>query len=81
MANLAVIAQPKKKATFKEKREFEILEKEMPVLELEKQTIADKMSAGNLGFEDLQKLSDRMIAITQDLELKELRWLELSEMV
>lgn len=81
VANLAVIAQPKKKATFKEKREFEILEKEMPVLELEKQTIADKMSTGNLGFEELQKLSDRMIAITQDLELKELRWLELSEMV
>ena len=81
VANSAVIAQPKKKATFKEKREFEILEKEMPVLELEKQTIADKMSTGNLGFEELQKLSDRMIAITQDLELKELRWLELSEMV
>jgi ATP-binding cassette subfamily F protein uup len=53
----------------------------MPVLEAEKQIIAEKMSTGNLGFEELQKLSDRMIAITQELELKELRWLELSEMV
>lgn len=81
IANATVIEIPKKKASFKEKREFEILEKEMPVLESEKQTIAEKMSTGNLGFEELQKLSDRMIAITKDLEEKELRWLELSEMV
>lgn len=73
--------QPKKKASFKEKREFEILEKEMPILEAEKVSITEKMSTGNLGFEELQKLSDRMIAITKDLEAKELRWLELSEMV
>ncbi len=78
----AAIAEPtKKKASFKEKREFEILEKEMPILEAEKQSVTEKMSTGNLGFEELQKLSDRMIAITQELELKELRWLELSEMV
>jgi ABC transport system ATP-binding/permease protein len=81
VANAPVIEIPKKKASFKEKREFEILEKEMPVLESEKQAIAEKMSTGNVGFEELQKLSDRMIAITQELELKELRWLELSEMV
>jgi ATP-binding cassette subfamily F protein uup len=81
VANSVLIEQPKKKASFKEKREFEILEKEMPVLEAEKQIIAEKMSTGNLGFEELQKLSDRMIAITQELEKKELRWLELSEMV
>ena len=39
------------------------------------------MSSGNLGFEELQKLSDRMIAITEESGEKELRWLELSEMV
>ena len=81
VATTAIADQPKKKASFKEKREFDILEKEMPVLEAEKQTITEKMSTGNLGFEELQKLSDRMIAITQELELKELRWLELSEML
>lgn len=70
----------KKKASFKEKREFEILEKEMPALEAEKQSIAEKMSTGNLGFEEIQKLSDRMIVIAKELEEKELRWLELSEL-
>ena len=80
-ANIPAVEAPKKKASFKEKREFEILEKEMPELEAEKLVITEKMSSGNLGFEELQKLSDRMIAITQSLEEKELRWLELSEMV
>jgi ATP-binding cassette subfamily F protein uup len=82
VSNVATVLEaPKKKASFKEKREFEILEKEMPALEAEKVTITEKMSTGNLGFEELQKLSDRMIVITQLLEEKELRWLELSEMV
>lgn len=80
-AAAVVVEAPKKKASFKEKREFEILEKEMPALETEKISITEKMSTGNLGFEELQKLSDRMIAITHALEEKELRWLELSEMV
>ena len=53
----------------------------MPALEAEKLAITEKMSTENLGFEELQKLSDRMIAITQLLEEKELRWLELSEMI
>ncbi|MEI8075834.1 MAG: ATP-binding cassette domain-containing protein [Bacteroidota bacterium] len=81
VSNVAVMETPKKKASFKEKREFEILEKEMPSLEAEKLSITEKMSTGNLGFEELQKLSDRMIAITLDLEKMELRWLELSEMI
>jgi ATP-binding cassette subfamily F protein uup len=72
---------PKKKPSFKEKREFEILETEMPILEAEKKNIAEKMSLGNLGFEELQKLSDRLIDINKLLEEKELKWLELSEMM
>lgn len=71
----------KKKMTFKEKREFEILEKELPALEKEKEQITAKMSEGDLSFDEISKLSDRMTAITQELEGKELRWLELSEMI
>lgn len=77
----STIEAPKKKASFKEKREFDLLEKEMPQLESEKQLITNKMSVGNLGFEEIQKLSDRIIIITKELEEKELRWLELSEMI
>ena len=71
----------KKKMSFKEKREFELLEKEIPTLENEKKIITEKMSSGNLGFEELQAFSDRLIAISSEMEGMELRWLELSEMV
>ena len=70
----------KKKMSFNEKREFDLLEKEIPALEAEKRNISEKMSSGNIGFEELQKLSDRMIALSNDSGEKELRWLELSEM-
>lgn len=70
----------KKKMNFKEKREFELLEKEMPALEEEKQAITEKMSIGTLGFEVLQQYSDRILEITHILQTKEMRWLELSEM-
>lgn len=70
---------PAKKLSFKEKQEFEQIEKAMPKLEAEKVALAEQMSAGNLSFDELKKISDRMIAITEELEAKELRWLELSE--
>lgn len=71
----------KKTVGFKEKREFELLEKELPELEKEKQLLADQMSAGDLSFDNIQKLSERLIQITNELEIKEMRWLELSELI
>lgn len=70
----------KKKMSFKEKREFELLEKELPALENEKVQLTQKMSSGDISFEEISRLSDRMIAVTRELEEKEMRWLELSEM-
>ncbi len=79
----AINQQPstKKKPSFKDKREFEILEKDMATLEEERKIITEKMSSGTLAFEELNKLSERMIAIAKQMEEKELRWLELSEVV
>lgn len=74
-------AIPKRKPSFNEKRAFEQLEKEMPLLEKERQDLTDKMSAGNLNFDQIQQLSDRLIQINQTLEEKELQWLELSELM
>jgi ATP-binding cassette subfamily F protein uup len=76
-----VSAKPKekKKLSFNEKREFEQLEKELPALEKEKAEITEKMSRPNLAYDELQKLSERITEITQLLEEKEMRWLELSE--
>jgi ATP-binding cassette subfamily F protein uup len=71
----------KKKPSFKEKREFEILEKEIASLNKEKSSITERISTGNMVFEELQKLSHRIGEINQDLDQKEMRWLELSEIM
>ena len=70
-----------KRISFKEKREFELLEKEIPKLEEEKKTTTEKMSTGNLSFEELNQPSEKINLITLQLEEKELRWLELSEIM
>jgi ATP-binding cassette subfamily F protein uup len=49
------------------------------LLEEEKRSVTEKMS-GNISYEELQSLSEKMIALTRQLEEKEMRWLELSEM-
>ena len=72
------IATPQK-FSFKEKRELELLEKEMPELQKEKAELEIKMNDGNLGFEELQKAAERIGIIVQLLDEKEMRWLELSE--
>ncbi|OSZ81976.1 ABC transporter [Chitinophagaceae bacterium IBVUCB1] len=70
----------KKKLSFNEKREFEQLEQDIPALEKEKAAITEKMSAGSIAYEELDKLSKRITEVTQLLEEKEMRWLELSEL-
>jgi len=68
----------KKKLSYKEQREFEQIEKDLPALEKEKIELAEKMSS-NLPYEELEAVNKRMIEVTNELEEKELRWLELSE--
>jgi ATP-binding cassette subfamily F protein uup len=69
----------KKKLSYKEQREFEMLEKELSDLEIEKKAISEKMASSSLPFDELQKLSERIAAISGLIDKKELRWLELSE--
>jgi ATP-binding cassette subfamily F protein uup len=77
---LPAIASPsKKKLSFKEQREFELLEKEIKSLEKEKSEITQKLSDANVPFEELQQLSQRIGEISSFIDEKELRWLELSE--
>lgn len=72
-------AKDKKKLSFKEKREFEQLEQEIARLEEEKKSITEQLSNPALAYEELQSLGNRIGIVTQMLEDKELRWLELSE--
>lgn len=71
----------KKKLSYKEKMEFESIEKEMEALESENLQIADKMNNTNLTSEVIKDLSLRMAEIAQLIEEKENRWLELSEFI
>lgn len=66
--------------SYKEKREFEQLEKEIPELTKEKNLITEKLNSGTVPFEELQQLSLRIGEITHLLDEKEMRWLELSEL-
>lgn len=80
----AVVVQEQKqnkKVSFKDKHEFEQLEKEMPKLENEKKEIEYRLSMENLSFDEINKLSLRIGEISQLLEEKEMRWLELSEIL
>jgi ATP-binding cassette subfamily F protein uup len=70
----------KKKMTFKEKHEFEKLEKEMPALEKEKEKLTAALSDEMLNYDQITALADSLTKVTQTLEEMELRWLELSEM-
>ena len=71
----------KRKPSFKEKREFEQLEKEIADLTCEKESVTLKLSDSQTSFDELQKLSVRIGEITRLLDEKELRWLELSEIM
>jgi len=74
-----VQSHQKKKLSYKEQREFEILEKELSELETEKRSISEKLSSSQIPFDELQKLSKRIAEITIIIDQKEFRWLELSE--
>ena len=78
----AVYSEPaaaKKKLSYKEKKEFEQLEKEIADLESKKRKITETLANGNLPYEEVEKLSREIGTITAALEEKEMKWLEYSE--
>jgi len=73
-------APEKKKMSFKEKKEFEELEKAISLLEQEKKKLEEELNSGLLAPDALRKKSLRHGEIATTLEEKELRWLELGEL-
>lgn len=67
------------KLTFKEKREFEALESEIEALEVEKKELLDKMNSGSGSGEELVAWGQRYQEVSDLLDDKSMRWLELSE--
>ena len=71
--------QQKRKLTYKEKIEFEQLEKDIAALEAERADIEQQLCSGNLSIDELTEKSRRLPLIKDELDEKEMRWLELSE--
>ncbi|HNB11016.1 MAG TPA: ABC transporter C-terminal domain-containing protein, partial [bacterium] len=69
----------KTKLSYKEKIEFENLEKEIAALEKEKNELENKLNSGSADYIELQKWSERLSVISQTLDEKSMRWLELAE--
>ena len=70
--------RPRKK-TFKEKREQEQLERDIAALEKEKSDIETALCSGQLSVEDITAKGIRLPKLQAELDEKEMRWLELSE--
>ena len=69
----------KRRMTFKEKKEFEQLEKDIAALEAEKTQIEESLCSGTLSVDELTEKSKRLPALNDELDEKTMRWLELSE--
>lgn len=67
------------KLSYKERKEYQKLEKEIEELEKKKSAIHSQMSNSDLDYEKLQELSETFSALKEELEEKEMRWLELAE--
>lgn len=73
------VGEQRRKKTYKEKCEFERLEKEIAALEEEQKTIEEALCSGTLSIDELTEKSKRLPLVKDELEEKEMRWLELSE--
>ena len=73
------VGEQRRKKTYKEKCEFERLEMEIAALEEEQKTIEEALCSGTLSIDELTEKSKRLPLVKDELEEKEMRWLELSE--
>ena len=72
-------SSPKRKLSYKEKRELEQLEKDIEALEAEKKQIEEALCGGTTSVEEITHMSKRLPVLNEELEEKSMRWLELSE--
>lgn len=69
----------KRKMSYKEKREYEQLTKEIEALEAEQKKLEEELCSGQLSVDELTEKSKRLPIIKDELDEKEMRWLELAE--
>ena len=71
--------QEKKKVSYKEKYEYELLEKEIATLEKEKRSLEESLLSPTLSVEDIVENSKRLAEIENLIDEKSFRWMELDE--
>ena len=71
----------KRKMSYKEKCEYEQLTQEIDALTEEQKKLEEELCSGNLSVEELTEKSKRLPEIKDELDEKEMRWLELAEML
>lgn len=77
--NVPESSRIKTKLSFKERAEFEVLEKEIEQLELAKIKYTNQLSNGDLSGDKLFETGNKLAEVVEAIELKTNRWLELSE--
>ena len=70
----------RRRMTFREKREFESLSKDIESLEKEQKELETALCSGKLSVDELTEKSKRLPQLKEELDEKEMRWLELSEL-
>jgi ATP-binding cassette subfamily F protein uup len=71
----------KKKPSFKEKKEYEELQKAIDLLEEEKRKIANELTNTSNDHNQLIKMGERLEAVNLEIDMKTLRWLELTDLI
>jgi ATP-binding cassette subfamily F protein uup len=74
-------SQEKRKLSFKEKSEFDSLEKELEDLEAEKEAQTAVLSSGSSSNEQIMEAGNKLAAIVAAIDSKTARWMELAEFV
>ncbi len=77
----AVAPKTKTRLSFNEKREFEMIEAQLPELEARKQELEELLNSGTLSVDELVATSQEVSTIIEEIDEKSMRWLELSELV
>ena len=77
--NVRQRTEQRQRMTYKERMEFAQLEKEIASLEAEQKQLEEQLCSGTLSVDELTEKSKRLPQLKEELDAKELRWLELSE--
>lgn len=78
IAETPVVAE-KKKRSYKEEKELEGLESELPELEKQKKDIEAQLANGTVDASEIEKLSSKFSFISNSIDEKTMRWLELQD--